>query len=141
MARNSRSRDDLGRPQPLGSPGVPPSDEPALPPAAALAAATRLLQDGKPFAAHEVLEAVWKATEGAERELWRGLAQLAVGVTHAKRGNSTGAASLLDRAAASMAPYDGTTPYGVDVAALRTWCLEAANHPELVTEPPRLSAS
>ena len=137
-ARNNRLRDDLGRPQPPGSAGEPPSDAPALPPQAALTEATRLLQGGKPFAAHEVLEAVWRATEGPERELWRGLAQLAVGVTHAMRGNPTGARSLFERAAASMAPYEGTTPHDIDVTSLRMWCLAAATEPDVASTPPAL---
>ena len=53
---------------------------------------------GLPFHAHEVLEASWKAAPEAERELWQGLAQLAVGLTHVLRGNPTGATTLLQRA-------------------------------------------
>jgi hypothetical protein len=136
--RNTRPRDDLGRPQPYGSAGEPPTDAPALPPVAALAEATRLLHTGKPFAAHEVLEAVWKAADGPDRELWRGLAQLAVGVTHAMRGNPSGATSLLERAAASMAPYEGTRPHDIDVTGLRAWCLAAAADPAMAERPPRL---
>ncbi|WP_211882206.1 DUF309 domain-containing protein, partial [Pseudarthrobacter albicanus] len=44
-----------------------------------------------PFAAHEVLEARWKAGPAEERNLWQGLAQICVGLTHAARGNSVGA--------------------------------------------------
>ena len=50
-----------------------------------------------PFHAHEVLEDAWKAAPEAERELWRGLAQLAVGLTHAARGNTRGGVALLER--------------------------------------------
>jgi hypothetical protein len=42
-----------------------------------------------PFAAHEVLEARWKAGPDEERDLWQGLAQICVGLTHAARGNSS----------------------------------------------------
>ena len=52
------------------------------------------LEDGRPFAAHEVLEACWKACSGEERDLWQGLAQVCVGLTHAARGNRVGAARL-----------------------------------------------
>ncbi len=38
------------------------------------------------FHAHEVLEDAWKTGPEAQRELWRGLAQLAVGLTHAAPG-------------------------------------------------------
>jgi hypothetical protein len=75
---NARPRDGLGRPLPRGAAGVArvPEDV-ALPPDAALTEAQRLLDDGLPFHAHEVLEASWKAAAPAERELWQGLAQLA----------------------------------------------------------------
>ena len=45
-----------------------------------------MLLAGRPFHAHEVLEAFWKAAPPAERDFWQGLAQLAVGLTHARRG-------------------------------------------------------
>ena len=61
-------------------------------PATLLAGAQRLLDAGRPFQAHELLEAAWKRAPEGERQLWRALAQLAVGVTHALRGNATGAA-------------------------------------------------
>ena len=77
----------------------------ALPPDAALDAAQQLLDAGRPFHAHEVLEASWKAAPPAERDLWQGLAQLAVGLTHARRGNAAGAAALLRRGASRISGY------------------------------------
>src|SRR5687768_11138319 len=98
--RNARPRDGLGRPLPKGMAGVPTTpDVLILPPAEALREAQRLLDGGRPFHAHEVLEGAWKASAAPEREFWRGMAQLAVGLTHARRGNSAGAARLLQRAA------------------------------------------
>ena len=88
-----------------------------LPPAAALALAQQLLDAGRPFHAHEVLEDVWKAAPDAERALWKGLAQLAVGVTHARRGNARGAAALLRRGAAAVDGFPGR-PYGIDAPGL-----------------------
>ncbi|MFD0576776.1 DUF309 domain-containing protein [Dactylosporangium darangshiense] len=93
-------------------------DDLVVTPAEALERAQRLLDDGRPFHAHEVLEAAWKAAPEAERELWRGLAQLAVGLTHARRGNAAGAARLLDRAALRIGAYRDDPPHGVDVAGL-----------------------
>jgi hypothetical protein len=117
-ARNARPRDGLGRPLEHGSDGEPPSpDAPALPPAAALDAAQRLLDAGRPFHAHEVLEASWKAAPPAERDRWQGLAQLAVGLTHARRGNAAGAVTLLRRGAARISGYPAGR-YGMDPAAL-----------------------
>jgi hypothetical protein len=65
----------------------------------------RLLAEGRPFHAHEVFEAAWKSEPGPGRELWRGLAQIAVGLTHARRGNAPGAVSLLRRGAAQVAAF------------------------------------
>jgi hypothetical protein len=102
-ARNARPRDELGRPLPRSAPG--PQDVPRIPddlaitPAEAAELGGRLLAEGRPFHAHEVFEAAWKSTPGPERELWRGLAQIAVGLTHARRGNALGAAALLRRGA------------------------------------------
>ena len=61
--------------------------------------ADQLLRDGRPFHAHEVLEAAWKSGPAQERDLWQGLAQIAVGLTHARRGNARGAVTLLRRGA------------------------------------------
>lgn len=121
-ARNARPRDGLGRPLPHGAPGVPVTpDDLDLPPEASLAEAQRLLDAGRPFHAHEVLEGTWKAAPEAERELWRGLAQLAVGATHARRGNPVGAAQLLRRAADRIAAYADEPPHEVDADGLGTW--------------------
>ncbi len=118
-AENQRPRDGLGRPLPRGAEGVERvPDGPALPPAESLAEAQRLLDAGRPFHAHEVLEGTWKAAPEAERDLWQGLAQLAVGVTHRARGNPVGAATLLRRGADRIEPYAEDPPYGVDVTGL-----------------------
>jgi hypothetical protein len=85
-----------------------------LAPGEALALAQRLIDEGRPFHAHEVLELAWKAAPPAERALWKGLAQIAVGLTHARRGNGPGATSLLNRGAAAVASYEGPLPSGLD---------------------------
>jgi hypothetical protein len=116
-ARQSRPRDALGRPLPYGVPGVDPVPEVALPPLETLTEARRLVDEGRPFSAHEVLEARWKASPVEERELWQGLAQLCVGLTHSLRGNAVGAQRLVDRGAARLTAYGGPT-YGLDLAAV-----------------------
>ena len=116
-ARQSRPRDELGRPLPYGVPGVEPVSEVALPPLETLTEAKRLVDEGRPFSAHEVLEARWKACPVEERELWQGLAQLCVGLTHALRGNAVGAQRLVDRGAARLTAYRGPT-YGLDLPAV-----------------------
>jgi hypothetical protein len=135
--RNARPRDDTGRPLARDAHAPTPDDPPALPPDEAIDLATQLLADGRAFRAHEVFEAVWKSTD-VDRELWRGLAQLAVGITHAQRGNTTGSQALLTRGAESLRPWAATTPYGLDIDGLRDWATAAAASPEHATHPPRL---
>jgi hypothetical protein len=67
--------------------------------AGVIAAARALLADDRPFAAHEVFEEAWKSCPAAERDLWRGLAQLSVALTHRQRGNPAGERALRARAA------------------------------------------
>ena len=131
--RQARPRDALGRPLPYGSAGVEPVPEDPLPPAETLTAARRLVEEGRPFAAHEVLEARWKAGPEHERDLWQGLAQLCVGLTHAARGNQVGAARLLGRGAGRLAAYaaTGETTYGLDLDAVVTCARRRAEDPAL----------
>ena len=118
--RQERPRDALGRPLPYGAVGVEPVSEEALPPLDTVDKARSLVRDGRAFSAHEVLEARWKAAPDEERDLWQGLAQICVGLTHAARGNSVGAARLLERGAGRLTDYkaaDGPT-YGLDLTAV-----------------------
>ena len=116
--RQGRPRDALGRPLPYGSAGgVEPVPEVALPPADTLESARSLVREGRAFAAHEVLEARWKAGPVEERDLWQGLAQLCVALTHAARGNDVGAGRLLDRGETRLRAYHagGGPTYGLDM--------------------------
>jgi predicted metal-dependent hydrolase len=110
----------LGRPLPYGTQGVEPVPEEPLPPEETLTAARDLVGAGRPFAAHEVLEARWKASPAEERDLWQGLAQVCVAITHAARGNQVGADRLFDRAAQRLAAYaaTGREAYGLDLAGV-----------------------
>ena len=94
------------------------SEEP-LPPEETLRTARELVAAGRPFAAHEVLEARWKAGPAEERDLWQGLAQVCVAITHAARGNQQGAERLADRAGMKLAAYaaTGRRTYGADLKA------------------------
>jgi predicted metal-dependent hydrolase len=145
---NARPRDDLGRPLPrdASGPASRPDDlAPESPlgnqrptPAGTLRDGQTLLDAGRPFEAHEVFEAMWKASRGERRPLWRGLAQLAVGITHARRGNATGARALLGRAAETLEPLAGEHPYHVDVDAIREWARNAQSDLTGCERPPRL---
>ncbi|MGI8646245.1 MAG: DUF309 domain-containing protein [Nocardioides sp.] len=137
-ARNNRPRDGLGRPLPHQARGVERvPDDLVLPPDESLTEAQRLLDAGHPFHAHEVLEGTWKAAPAAERDLWQGLAQLAVGLTHRARGNLTGAATLLRRGADRIEPYAGAPPYGIDVPGLVTTARAVAVEEPVPGERPR----
>ena len=120
-ARNARPRDELGRPLPRSAAGA--NDVPDIPddlrvtPAEAADLGGRLLAEGRPFHAHEVFEAAWKSTPAPDRELWRGLAQIAVGLTHARRGNARGAAALLRRGAGHVRDH-AANDAGVDAASV-----------------------
>jgi hypothetical protein len=133
--RNARPRDALGRPLDRGAPeaGTAPGqaripDDLEISGTDAAVLADQLLREGRPFHAHEVLEAAWKSAPPGERDLWQGLAQIAVGLTHARRGNARGAAALLRRGAGRVRarqdqaePPGGAGrdhPYGMDIPAV-----------------------
>ena len=100
----------------------PVSDQP-LPPPETISFAHELLDQGRPFAAHEVYEARWKAGPEAERDLWQGLAQVCVAITHAERGNRTGALRLAGRARVRLERYarTGAPTYGLVLVKIIDW--------------------
>ena len=133
--RSTRPRDALGRPLPHGDAGIPRiPDDLRLPPADTLDYAQELLDRGLAFNAHEVLEAAWKNGSADERMLWQGLAQLAVGITHVQRGNHTGAASLLRRAAGRLSADRELSRYSIDGAGLVAFANALANDLEAGVE-------
>ena len=144
-ARNARPRDGLGRPLPYGTPGVERAPEGVVREAGeTVREAQRLLDAGMPFHAHEVFEDAWKSGPAEEEALWRGMAQLAVGLTHAARGNPTGGARLLLRGAERISGYGA--PYGIDVPGLLSWARELAGRlgdvsVDAAVEAPRLTGS
>lgn len=144
-ARSARPRDGLGRPLPYGAPGVERGPEGVVrAPGETVREAQRLLDAGMPFHAHEVFEDAWKSGPDEEEALWRGMAQLAVGLTHAARGNPTGGARLLLRGAERISGYGA--PYGIDVPGMTAWARELAERVgdgpvDPAAEAPRLTGS
>ncbi|MFB7862829.1 DUF309 domain-containing protein [Streptomyces sp. NPDC056069] len=123
-ARSARPRDGLGRPLAYGAEGVARQPEGVVrTPDGTVREAQRLLDAGMPFHAHEVFEDAWKSGPPDERGLWQGLAQLAVGLTHAARGNTTGGARLLLRGAGRVEEYarGGAETYAIDVRGVVAW--------------------
>lgn len=115
--RQKRPRDALGRPLPYGSTGVEPVSEEPLPPSQTLDLARSLVREGRPFAAHEVLEARWKAGPGEERDLWQGLWPRSVsasrmppaGTAPALSGSSSGVRPDSKSTTLAMVPRTGST--------------------------------
>jgi uncharacterized protein len=95
-----------------------------------------LIRAGRPFHAHEVFEASWKSGPAGERQLWQGLAQVAVGLTHAHRGNARGAVTLLRRGTSRVRAYRAEVgagagaAYGMDLAAVLAACDDLAGRIE-----------
>lgn len=91
---------------------------------------------GDYFACHEVLEELWRATEGPLRELYRGLIQVVVGLYHARRGNVVGGRQVLARGLVRLEAYPACC-LGIDLALLRAgarryldWLVAGASDPE-----------
>lgn len=139
-AENARPRDGLGRPLPHGSTGVERVEMRERTAAEALTEAQAYLDREMPFHAHEVLEEQWKAAAVAERALWQGLAQIAVGLTHHRRGNPRGARTVTERGAAAIAPFAAVPPHGIDVAGLIAWSEALVAHPETEAPVPHLTS-
>jgi uncharacterized protein len=129
--RNARPRDEPGRPLPrtAADGAAPVPDDLVVTPAEAAELGGSLLAEGRPFHAHEVFEAAWKSAPDEDREFWRGLAQIAVGLTHARRGNARGAVTLLRRGAAGVRRYAGDPP-GIDPGFVAASADDIANRIE-----------
>lgn len=84
-----------------------------------LGAGLDLIRSGEYFAAHEVLEDVWRAAEPAERDFYQGLVHVAVAWYQAGRGNRVGCERQLEKASRRLGPY-APEHEGVAVA----WVLE-----------------
>jgi predicted metal-dependent hydrolase len=82
-----------------------------------LEAGLDLIRRGEYFAAHEVLEDVWRAAEPEERDFYQGLVHVAVAWYQAGRGNRVGCERQLEKAARRLGPY-APEHEGVDVASV-----------------------
>jgi uncharacterized protein len=96
-----------------------------------------LIDRGEYFAAHEVLEDLWRAAEAAERDFFQGLVHVAVAWHHAGRGNRPGYERQLEKAARRLSPY-APVHQGVDVRNLLVQ-IEAASFSDLA--PVRIKRS
>lgn len=95
--------------------GVPPAE---------LVQARELFASGEYFTCHEVLEELWRRTEGPLRDLYRGLIQIAVGLYHAQRGNDVGTRRVLARGLRRVQQYPNGC-LAIDIEAL---CIGASRY-------------
>jgi uncharacterized protein len=79
----------------------------------------RLFNDGRYFEAHEALEAAWLAEAGAERDLYRGILQVAVCYLHITRRNYVGAMKMYHRSEKWLARWPDVI-LGIHVTQLRS---------------------
>jgi predicted metal-dependent hydrolase len=75
------------------------------------------IRAGRYFAAHEELEAAWRAAPPAERDFFQGLVHVAVAWYQAGRGRPVATASQLEKAARRLRPF-AQGHRGVDVASV-----------------------
>jgi predicted metal-dependent hydrolase len=76
-----------------------------------------LIRRGEYFAAHEVLEDVWRAAEPAERDFYQGLVHVAVAWYQAGRNRPVATSRQLEKAIRRLTPY-APTHLGVAVSPL-----------------------
>jgi len=84
-----------------------------------------LIRRGEYFAAHEVLEDVWRASDPHERDFYQGLVHVAVAWYQAGRGNRVGCERQLEKAARRLGAYV-PEHRGVDVVSVLAQVGEAA---------------
>ena len=87
----------------------------------AIRAALALVRDGDGFAAHEVLEELWRAAAPVERDLYQGLVHVAVATYQEQRGNAVGRRRQLEKAQRRLAAY-APVYQGLDITAVLGWC-------------------
>jgi predicted metal-dependent hydrolase len=76
-----------------------------------------LFNAGLFFECHELFEDAWRASAPPERLFYHGLVQAAAACYHAEKGNTHGAAVLLDKARAKLTRY-APRYLGVDIEGL-----------------------
>jgi uncharacterized protein len=87
----------------------------------AIRSALALVRAGDGFAAHDVLEELWRAAAEGERDLYQGLVHVAVATYQESRGNTVGRARQLEKARRRLLAYEPAYD-GLPIAAIREWC-------------------
>ena len=87
----------------------------------AIRGALALVRDGGGFAAHEVLEDLWRGAAADERDLYQGLVHVAVATYQEQRGNKVGRHRQLEKARRRLEPY-APAYEGLAIGTLVAWC-------------------
>ena len=96
-----------------------------------------LIRDGEYFAAHEVLEDVWRAAAAEERDFFQGLVHVAVAWYQAGRGRRIGTERQLEKAVRRLQPF-APTHRGVEVSRLIAQLQQLRDDGSLDLPPPDL---
>ena len=86
---------------------------------ATLQAAINRFNAGDYYVCHEFLEALWLDEHDPQRELYKGILQIGIGLLHLQRGNVNGARRLLLNGSRLVEPF---TPalFGIDLITLQS---------------------
>ena len=99
-----------------------------------------LIRDGEYFAAHEVLEDVWRAAPPEERDFFQGLVHVAVAWYQAGRGRRIGTERQLEKAIRRLQPF-APSHRGVEVSRLIAQLQQLRDDGSLDLPPPDLQWS
>ncbi len=77
-----------------------------------------LLNTGKYYQAHDVLEEVWREVHGWNKPFYQGMVQIAISMHHFSTGNLAGAKSVLRKARTNLGEYPASF-CGIELAELR----------------------
>jgi len=103
-----------------------------------------LFNAGLYFECHEILEGVWKATTGPDKDFYHGIVQVAAACYHHEKHNRHGARTLLTKGMQKLSRYPDHY-LGVDVGnflrALQPWVEHFSTGAAIPTGPiPKISA-
>lgn len=76
-----------------------------------------LINEGSYFAAHDVLEEIWRGVHGWTKPFYQGMVQVAIALHHFSTGNFTGAQSVMTKCRKNLAEFP--SPFcGVELSDL-----------------------
>ncbi|MDX6455527.1 MAG: uncharacterized protein QOD48_1634 [Gaiellaceae bacterium] len=96
-----------------------------------------LIRAGEYFAAHEELEAAWRAAPAEERDFFQGLVHVAVAWYQAGRGRKIGTERQLAKAVRRLEPF-APTHRGIELTPLLVQLCELHERGSLDLPPPLL---